>query len=160
MEPELSKTVEFLSKSNISLVCTDEPALVPIVLKGTTDFAYIRVHRRTGSNRILSETEIEAWYNFNFLVIERAKRLSEFDYQGTIYMLWNTNYENQSVINSQNLTKKIPQLVFNWKEKIGATPGTLSALFAKAKKEEPKSEEQKAEGKHEDTPNEAKKVNS
>lgn len=61
LEPELSKTVEFLTKNKICFACSDEPALVPIILRGTTDFAYIRVHRRVGSNRILSEVEIEAW---------------------------------------------------------------------------------------------------
>lgn len=71
-------------------------------------------------------------------------------------MMWNTNFENQSVINSQNLTKKIPQLVFNWKEKIGSSPGTLSALFAKVKKDEPKAET-KEEKKHEEVANEAPK---
>jgi hypothetical protein len=52
--------------------------------------------------------------------------------EGPIYVVWNTNHEDQSAINAANLTSKLPEnFLFNWKKKVNDTPGQLLYFFKK-----------------------------
>eukprot|EP00002_Diphylleia_rotans_P028476 TRINITY_DN574_c0_g1_i5.p1 TRINITY_DN574_c0_g1~~TRINITY_DN574_c0_g1_i5.p1 ORF type:complete len:376 (+),score=51.11 TRINITY_DN574_c0_g1_i5:82-1209(+) len=55
----------------------------------TSDVTYIRIHRRVGSDRLLKDEEIDAWarsIKAYLKVNNQTKRM---------YLLWNTNYEDQ-----------------------------------------------------------------
>jgi len=135
----LSSTLDWLNQYNIGLVVADDlqnelyvnqsnstnpekgsvsgqGAVVPIVMElGSRDFAYVRVHRRTGKHRVLSEEEIKSW----------GERLRSPELQskirGPIYFMWGTDHEDQPIINSKNLTKEVGPLAYDWKDKISNT---------------------------------------
>lgn len=134
----LHTTLDWLKKHNIGLVVADElqnelyveknksaegqgkgsgrGGVVPIIMAlGSCDFAYVRVHRRVGKHRVLSEEEIKSWG-------ERI-RLPELQnsLQGPIYFMWGTDHEDQPIINSKNLTKEIGSMAYDWKSKISNT---------------------------------------
>lgn len=140
-EENLSATLDWLSQHNIGLVVADdlenelygnpvtrekdrassESALsrgrvVPIVMAlGSCDFAYIRIHRRTGKHRLLSEGEIKSWGE-RLRAVELQSKI-----RGPIYFMWGTDHEDQPVINAKNLTKEIGDLAYDWKSKISNT---------------------------------------
>lgn len=74
------------------------------------DYLYIRIHRREGTKRVLSDAEITVW----------AKRIQETvakeHFSGRIFVLWGTDHENQPIINANKLFEALPQeLRFDWK---------------------------------------------
>lgn len=134
----LHTTLDWLKQHNIGLVVADElqselyveknksaegqgkesgcGGVVPIIMAlGSCDFAYVRVHRRVGKQRVLSEEEIKSW----------GKRLRspelQNSMQGPIYFMWGTDHEDQPIINSKNLTKEIGNMAYDWKSKISNT---------------------------------------
>lgn len=137
----LSMTLNWLNQNNIGLVIADDlenelygnsvnqemdrtsaksassgGGVVPIVMAlGSCDFAYIRIHRRTGKHRVLSDGEIKSWG-------ERLRSLElQSKIRGPVYFMWGTDYEDQPIINSKNLSKEIGDLAYDWKSKIPKT---------------------------------------
>jgi uncharacterized protein YecE (DUF72 family) len=106
--------------------------LVPIVCEIThPSIAYIRVHRRRGSNRLLTEQELDEWVQRIQSMVEgmysttpdyttSLSRLSETASPNSncsfprIYVLWNTNFEDHSIQNSAALANRLGPLVHNW----------------------------------------------
>ena len=90
---------------------------------------YLRVHRRSGTQRLLSDDELDSWANRLVNVYSKMK--------GTIYFMWNTIYEDQSSQNAQRLMKKLPQdLIFDWKRRLDSNPGQLAYFFKKKEESE------------------------
>lgn len=86
---------------------------------------YIRVHRRSGDYRLLSEQELTAW-------ADRIRRLIDSGrVTGWVYMTWNTHHENQAILNPLALATKIPALCYDWKAHIALQPGRLDSFFAR-----------------------------
>ncbi|KAL6064810.1 DUF72 domain-containing protein [Balamuthia mandrillaris] len=84
--------------------------LVPIVCAITVPtLCYIRIHRRHGSHRLLSPEEIQCW-NLQVQELLRAQTKG-----GRVYVLWNTNFEDQSIQNAAALAKTLPpQQLHDW----------------------------------------------
>ena len=55
--------------------------VVPIVMElGSCDFAYVRVHRRTGKHRVLEEEEIKRYASEGWIVVPVFSRCLKFNY--------------------------------------------------------------------------------
>lgn len=68
----------------------------------SAEFAYARIHRRTGfEDRRLSREEIDRW----------ARRIatiaSHLDDGGIIFVFWGTEHRNEPLINGKNLSKAL-----------------------------------------------------
>jgi hypothetical protein len=63
---------------------------------------YIRIHRREGNMRVLSNEEINRWTQMIKNCIEKENFL------GCIYVLWGTDYAFQPVINANKLFESLP----------------------------------------------------
>eukprot|EP00249_Psilotum_nudum_P030668 c43542_g1_i1 orf=266-1651(-) len=128
-EDHLSTTLEWLKMHGISLIAADElqhetfvkdrcqtglpggkvQIILPIAWAVTQpDFVYIRVHRREGNLRLLSEAELSVWES-------RLKIGLSEDLKGPIYFMWGTDWEDQPIINARNLSLRLAGMVFNWK---------------------------------------------
>ena len=138
--PELNKTQQWLSTlrsdNNITLICCDDlehevyqkdseqcglppgKSLVhlPIhfALSRSSKFLYVRVHRRFGMHRILSESEIEAWVA-RIVSLDEPEKVSMGEVHGPcpIYFLWGTDHEDQPIINAKNLAQALPSYMLS-----------------------------------------------
>ena len=91
---------------------------------------------------MLFNEEIEEWSQRLLKIYEQM--------EGTIYFMWNTNYEDQSAQNAAALSRLLPEkYVFDWKSKMESKPGQLLYFFNKKPKEESKKEEEEEEEKKE-----------
>ena len=89
---------------------------------------------------MLFNEEIEEWSQRLLKIYEQM--------EGTIYFMWNTNYEDQSAQNAAALSRLLPEkYVFDWKSKMESKPGQLLYFFNKKPKEEGKKEEEEEEKK-------------
>eukprot|EP01036_Dinobryon_divergens_P022790 gene22790-31086_t len=128
---ELNRTRHWLStlrsENNVALICCDDlehelyqkdseqcglppgKSLVhlPIYFSHSrgSKFMYVRVHRRFGNNRVLSESEIQAWAT-RILSLDEREEVS-YD-RCPIYFLWGTDHEDQPIINAKNLAQALP----------------------------------------------------
>jgi len=147
-------TIQFLKERKISLATIDElesevhstnkkdDDKLPVIIEPTCDnFLYIRIHRRLGKEKILSEREIIQW-------VDRIKNLKERQkgtQSMTVYIMWNTNWENHSVINAKNLEQACNDLqdcdiqVFDWKKQVqqsNLSTGIASFFHAATKRKQ------------------------
>jgi hypothetical protein len=91
---------------------------LPIVLtaRACPAFAYVRVHRREGSHRVLSDTERAQWCERIEALRRETAAATASDgaaagdtpptslaLQGPIYFLWGTDHEDQPVINAKKM---------------------------------------------------------
>ena len=69
-------------------------------------WAYVRVHRRIGTDKVLSADEIRAW----------ADRLAVLAPQlhGPVFFLWGTDHEDQPIRNMASLAKAASALMAAW----------------------------------------------
>lgn len=132
---ELNKTQQWLSTlrsdNSITLICCDDlehevyqkdseqsglppgKSLVhlPIyfVRSRFSKFIYVRVHRRYGKHRVLSESEIEAWVaRIVSSDVSEEESMGELRDPCPIYFLWGTDHEDQPIINAKNLALALP----------------------------------------------------
>ena len=89
-----------------------------------TAWAYIRVHRRLGTDKVLRPDEITAW----------AGRLADLTKsgKGPVFFLWGTDHEDQPIKNMANLEKAAGPLIFDWRTSIGGARRSLQAWFGGA----------------------------
>lgn len=142
-------TCDWLKANNMALVAADELAhetyqrdreqtglpegqireILPVAWAVTKpSFHYIRVHRREGSKRLLSDSELQIW------VARLQIKLPEI-LQGPIYFMWGTDWEDQPIINARNLKQLLPtSMIFNWKAAQLESParGSLLSMFKTA----------------------------
>ena len=107
----------FVSSDDLKheFVGKDEPDALegPVIMPTHTfvphpEYAYVRVHRRAGMQRVLSASEVQAW-------VERVKRLCA-QTQGPVYFMWATDHEYQPIQNADNLMAVLRPLglAFDW----------------------------------------------
>ncbi|KAH7439931.1 hypothetical protein KP509_04G082600 [Ceratopteris richardii] len=148
----LTLTTKWLSSMGIILVAADElehetfqkdreqtglqkgqiKITLPVAWSLTNpDFMYVRVHRREGSQRLLSESELSCWVNR--LTVELPQGL-----KGPIFFMWGTDWEDQPLINAKNLNAMIGDMAFNWKasQQLSGSRSMLSAYFGRKTKTE------------------------
>jgi hypothetical protein len=79
--------------------------MVPIVERVThPSVCYVRIHRRRGNDKLLTPAELDAW-------AARLRRLGRLlGGQGRIYVMMNTNFEDQGIQNAVNLAQRLPDL--------------------------------------------------
>ena len=130
-EAELGNTQEWCANNNLCLIAADDlehevlqgekstlgcdnPVQLPIILTGCSKYAYIRLHRRQGSNRLLSNKEVSMW----------SERLSEFAAINSsipIYFLIGTDVDDQPILNRQKLYDALDEkLKLNWNKVFGS----------------------------------------
>ncbi|PRP80329.1 hypothetical protein PROFUN_12081 [Planoprotostelium fungivorum] len=90
------------------------------------DFLYVRVHRRKGNNRKMSEEELKDWSHRLHHVVKKVEGPL------TVYLLMNTHHDNQSVENAESL---------QWRKQFDEAKGSLMMFLkqgndGKVKKEE------------------------
>jgi hypothetical protein len=80
--------------------------VTPIVTQLIGDEMYVRVHRRVGEDRLLTDGELQEW----------ARRIQALPVAPRrIWMMWNTNFEMQAFENAQRLEALLPPaLVLDW----------------------------------------------
>jgi uncharacterized protein YecE (DUF72 family) len=116
-ETNRERTLDFLQKNGLAFVCVDEPqgfkSSVPPVAQVTGDIGIIRFHgRNVGTwekpglttqerfNYLYSENELREWVPRIKECAGKTKKL---------HVLFNTNYQGQSVINSRQLRMLLDQ---------------------------------------------------
>ncbi|MCO5579425.1 hypothetical protein L7F22_033280 [Adiantum nelumboides] len=120
---------------NMELICCtyNVKVILPVAWALTnSQFMYVRVHRREGSQRLLSETELLCWATR--LLAELPKEL-----KGPIYFMWGTDWEDQPIINAKSLNLKLRDTAFDWKAVLQLTvpKSMLETYFlSKGKSEE------------------------
>lgn len=143
---QFQATCEWLKANNMALVAADELAhetfqkdreqtglpygqsreVLPVAWAVTKpSFHYIRVHRREGCKRMLSDSELQTW------VARLQSKLPE-TLQGPVYFMWGTDWEDQPILNAQNLKQFLPEsMIFNWKAAQLQNPakGSLLSMF-------------------------------
>jgi hypothetical protein len=87
--------------------------MVPIVERVThPSVCYVRIHRRRGNDKLLTPAELDAWAT-------RLRRLGRLlGAHGRVYVMMNTNFEDQGIQNAVNLAQRLPDL--------GTTPAAVS----------------------------------
>jgi len=123
LEPVLRDCVDQNSKSSLF----DPP------------FAFCRVHRRHGTNRLLRSEELKDWslkLN-NFTGSGNPVKSTSNPHRGPIYFLWGTDHLDQPIRNRRALDSLLPKaLRFDWRQHVRDTeatqPGTLLGMFAQA----------------------------
>ncbi len=127
--------------------------VTPIVTQVLGDEWYIRVHRRVGEDRLLTDDELKEW----------ARRIRELPVAPKrVWMMWNTNHETQAIDNGAKLEALLPaELVANWKEMYleaqKANKGSIFAFFGNSQSPKSKGKEKEEEEKKKDS-SEAKRV--
>lgn len=132
-------TMDLCRAENIALSATDDDAVddidgagPPDVAVATRDdFAYARIHRRAGSNRLLSEGELQRWK-------EKCLRMRaglKDPKTGRVFILVSTDHEDQTVLNMDALSKLLGKdVVVPWSQTRTSAPkskgqSTLKAFF-------------------------------
>jgi len=90
-------TLQFLRHNEIGLVLIDEPQYPIFDYVTSPLFTYVRVHRRHGEHRILSQEQLFKWKEVLLKVREEVKE--------NVFLMWNTNHEDQSIVNARNFVK-------------------------------------------------------
>ena len=96
---------------------------------GCSDFAYLRVHRRAGTDRILKDVEISEW-------VKRisATELRKYAFGGPIFVMWGTDHEDQGIKNSIKLLAALPpELRLDWKAHTKSMKGGVMSAFLSMK---------------------------
>jgi uncharacterized protein YecE (DUF72 family) len=163
--PTFPRIIKLLRDHQICLTIVDEPMseeeagipgtknkesnkIFPIFMTVTHSlFLYIRIHRRTGTNRLLTEQQLTDW----------KARIFDLPSHLTVWMLWNTNHADQSIINATKMAqllgpeisvsteKKSGLMNFLQKKEKGEEKEEEKLEFIKGEKEEPPKKKQKAE---------------
>jgi hypothetical protein len=82
--------------------------VTPVITQCVGDEWYVRVHRRVGEDRLLTDRELADWANRIQSMDVKPKR---------VWMMWNTNWETQAIDNARRLEEMLPaNLVMNWKQ--------------------------------------------
>ncbi|KAI5071310.1 hypothetical protein GOP47_0013561 [Adiantum capillus-veneris] len=144
-DERLISTTKWLISCGITLVAADElqhetfqkdreqtglpqgqsKVILPVAWALTNpDFMYVRVHRREGCQRLLSETELLCWATR--LLAELPKEL-----KGPIYFMWGTDWEDQPIVNAKGLNAKLADMAFDWKavQQLTAPKSVLETYF-------------------------------
>ncbi len=107
--------------------------VTPIVTQLTGDEVYVRVHRRVGEDRLLTDGELAEW----------ARRIQAMPVAPRrFWMMWNTNHEMQAFENAQRLEALLPPaMVLDWKEHYleaqKANKGSILSFFGAPPKKKP-----------------------
>lgn len=90
---------------DVSTAVCDDRQRLPIVLtsKSCSKAAYIRIHRRVGTHRVLDHQEIQEWSHRVDKLLDEKNDNNASSLQGPIYVLWATDHEDQPIINARNL---------------------------------------------------------
>lgn len=168
------ETLAFAKQSNFMLISIDEylkrdakptlavphpSRLMPIVMQHVCDHMYIRVHRRVGNDRLLSDQEILDW-------AERVKEMIKMSNNELkhIWIIWNTNHEDHSMENASKLEKQLGPVCLDWKTKYvenqKANPGSIFSFLAKKPQEDKKARDapkEKQEDEDDDEPHDNNK---
>jgi hypothetical protein len=88
--------------------CDNPNEILPIVLIPSVNnaYAYIRIHRRNGTNKLLSAKELDDWVNrIDNLLNSTSNNETSCKFNGLVYILWGTDHEDQPIQNVSNLRK-------------------------------------------------------
>ena len=93
---------------------------------------YIRIHRRVGNMRVLRDEEVELWRKRILAAVGNSPT-----FRGCIYILWGTDYADQSIQNAKKMSKALPEFYFDWKHHVTPTgKGSIAALISSTPKKE------------------------
>ncbi|CAM9170529.1 unnamed protein product, partial [Ectocarpus fasciculatus] len=118
---------EFYGRSMALSAAVNLP--VHFIPDACSDFAYIRVHRRAGSDRILKDAEISEW-------VKRivSTESNKYAFGGAIFVLWGTDHEDQGIKNSRKLFSSLPpELRLDWKAHTRSMKGGVMSAFQSMK---------------------------
>eukprot|EP01038_Epipyxis_sp_PR26KG_P007837 gene7837-10644_t len=105
----------------------------PIILtnRSCPSVVYIRLHRRFGNERIISNLEINDWAHRLSCLVNNNNDSNNEIMSGPIYFLWGTDHEDQPIMNARNLYNALPQqLKLNWMDFIlEVSKKTVNKLF-------------------------------
>ena len=115
-EAEIQRTVEFMRGIPAVLIATDNlegellnefvpKARVPLPIHlrlSCADAVYVRIHRRQGSARVLSDAEIDAWVA-RLHQLRDSTDVSSSPLKGPIFWMIGTDHEDQPVINARKM---------------------------------------------------------
>jgi uncharacterized protein YecE (DUF72 family) len=100
---------------------------------GCPAYAFIRVHRREGNQRVLTPTDFNHWkLRIEKLLMERdLYNPDKLSLNGPIYILWGTDYDDQPIINIQTMadTLNTNGLVFDWASSVCGKKSSLRDLW-------------------------------
>lgn len=159
--PQLGATVRWLRALDIALAASDDlqheltgesadgaRIRLPIVARVSTPlFAFARVHRRAGCERLLDGNEIAEWAS----LLRRLRTGGDTDTDGVawigdepdpaltgpIFFLWGTDYKDQCMTNAAALQEALGEQSFDWKEYLKQlqtnSKGGLASFLAKGR---------------------------
>ena len=159
--PQLGATVRWLRALDIALAASDDlqheltgesadgaRIRLPIVARVSTPlFAFARVHRRAGCERLLDGNEIAEWAS----LLRRLRTDGDTDTDGVawigdepdpaltgpIFFLWGTDYKDQCMTNAAALQEALGEQSFDWKEYLKQlqtnSKGGLASFLAKGR---------------------------
>eukprot|EP00981_Chlorochromonas_danica_P006725 scaffold1463_cov189-Ochromonas_danica.AAC.20 len=135
-EVYLTKEAKAKDLKDLPLPWKDNHLPIILTARPCLDFAYVRLHRRIGTHRLLSDEEISTWSN----------RIEEFfresSVRGPLYFLWGTDHEDQPLINAQHLAGALPRtLTPNWALHLEqADKQSIRTFFSRAAQSAPSNE--------------------
>jgi uncharacterized protein YecE (DUF72 family) len=127
---------------------------LPIFLSSSpsSQFLYIRIHRREGSERLLSLDELTTWISR----IESVMQITEESphppddcrgLNGPCYVLWGTDFEDQPLLNIKHFNELLPIQYQQKKLLSKGGPQDIQKFFQKRKLEGEEDETERREGK-------------
>uniref|UniRef100_A0A7S2U4D7 DUF72 domain-containing protein n=1 Tax=Lotharella oceanica TaxID=641309 RepID=A0A7S2U4D7_9EUKA len=107
------------------------------------DFAYCRVHRRHGTDRLMRPEEIQDWvcklrqYADVGMAGDTSDSSAQSSSRGPVYFLWGTDHADQPIKNRRMLDSALPEdMRYDWAHRVreieSRTPGSIRSMFAKA----------------------------
>uniref|UniRef100_A0A7S3Z8B6 DUF72 domain-containing protein n=1 Tax=Lotharella globosa TaxID=91324 RepID=A0A7S3Z8B6_9EUKA len=120
---------------------------------GDGEFAYCRVHRRHGTDRLMRPEEIQDWVsklkqyadvgNTNASAVGRGSSGPSSRNTGPVYFLWGTDHADQPIQNRRMLDAALPErMQYDWASQVreieARTPGSIRSMFAKAAQRQPR----------------------
>lgn len=78
------------------------PMEIHLSSSSCSDFAYVRIHRRCGQHRILTDKEIDEWRN---RIVDLWR---DHQWNGKVYVLWGTDFDDQPIMNAKHLFEALP----------------------------------------------------
>jgi uncharacterized protein YecE (DUF72 family) len=138
--PQLGATVRWLRKLDVALAASDDLQheltgdssggthnRLPIIARvATPSFAFARVHRRAGSERLLDGNEIAEWASL-LRRLRNGVTAGGVDggawigdepdppLTGPIFFFWGTDHKDQCMTNAATLQEALGEQSFNWK---------------------------------------------
>lgn len=110
-EKNRERTMGFLTDNDLPFVCVDEPqgfrSSVPPAAEATSDIGLVRFHGRNREN--WEKKGISVTDRFNYLysndeLLQWVPRIKQLALKtGQLHVLFNTNYEDQGVVNARQL---------------------------------------------------------